>query len=146
MKIVEFLLELRNKGLSDNDISNISKITTVQIHRIRTGLTKRPNPSTCKALADAFNYELKYIDGEPHFFPKSAPPANAPPADEETAAALEVYRYLKELGIDSKEDLESLFDKAGAVFGTGKGEIKSIIEKLYAIDAIRALVKNKEVK
>jgi len=69
MNATELIKELRNQGYSDKDIANKTNISYVQIFTIRKGRTKKPNPSTCKVLADTFGYILKYENNVPHFYP-----------------------------------------------------------------------------
>jgi transcriptional regulator with XRE-family HTH domain len=144
MNVRELIDDLRLSGLSDTQIRDRVGISQVAIYKIRNGQTKKPNPSTCKALADAFGYDLKYEHGEPQFYKKSeSPPA---PDNPDLAEALKIKAYLDELGISSAEELKQCFDNAGAVFGRAENEIAGMFKSLRAIDAIRNLAKKSQVK
>jgi transcriptional regulator with XRE-family HTH domain len=146
MNLSEMLADLKNNGLSDLDIANKCGISQPTITRLRNqkGKIKKIHPSTLKALADAFGYDLKYEHGEPQFFKKTetAPTRGDPVGVDE---ALKIKEYLGDLGIGSLDELKQCFYDAGVVFGRKESEIAEMFRSLRAIDGIRNLAK-KEVK
>lgn len=78
MNVQEFLEELRkDPGYSDPQISEATeertgtRISSNQIWMLRTGKSQKPQPSTARVLADAFSYQLDYVDDEPVFIRKN---------------------------------------------------------------------------
>ncbi|MCF7805369.1 MAG: hypothetical protein K9N46_09390 [Candidatus Marinimicrobia bacterium] len=77
MNVQEFLEELRkDPGYSDPQISDATenrtgtRISSNQIWMLRTGKSQKPQPSTARILADAFGYQLDYVNDEPVFLRK----------------------------------------------------------------------------
>jgi len=105
MNATRLIKELRNQGYSDKDIANKTNISYVQIFTIRKGRTKKPNPSTCKVLADTFGYRLKYIDNEPHFYPIEDDDPAPPQGDYGTVAK----KYATSLGYDGTPEGLDMF-------------------------------------
>jgi len=147
MNLVELFKELRNQGFSDPQIADKCQLSQPTITRLRKKNSDFKNiyPSTLKALADAFGYELKYERGEPQFYKKpETTPIRGDPIEVEEA--VKIKEYLGALGINSLDELKQCFYDAGVVFGRSENEIAEIFRNLRAIDAIRDLAKKSQVK
>jgi len=147
MNLSEVFVALKNNGLSDLDIANKCGISQPTVTRLRNkkGNPKNIHPSTLKALADAFGYELKYEHGEPQFYKKEEIPGTRARDNPEAERADEIYQFLKkEVGIGGIGELKQLFNDFGAVLGTNQNEIRDLLAKICALDAIRNLAKIKK--
>ena len=118
MKVKEYLENLRNQGFSDNDISNKTSISSVQIYKLRIGKSLKPNPSTAKIMAESFGYDLKYIDDKPNFFRK---PELVTKGDEPG---------ISELGVEYR----SKADKLLAEYGINAEDLEFILKRIWSID------------
>ena len=148
MNLSEFLEHVFSSGQSDYELGDIANVSYVAIYRIRLGKTKRPHPSTLRALADAFDFELKMESGEPHFYPRKNTEIDSPPRGDPSTVddALKIKAYLDELGIANVEELKQVFMDAGAVFGRKESEVTEVLQDLRALDAIRKLARDKKIK
>lgn len=148
MDIKEFLKYLNENGFSDISISNKTddigaKISRTQVYLLRTGRSENPKPATCKALADAFGYDLKYVHGEPQFYKTKSevsPSFQVLPADtslppipviaigEAGANGITLEVQLNRLPIEYKSQIQDgkYFEGDGEYFVTRPVDVKDI--------------------
>lgn len=72
MKVKEVLEKVMAQGKSIQEISDDVKISFLAAQNLIDGKTKKPRTDTARAIADAYDLELKYINREPHFFEPDA--------------------------------------------------------------------------
>lgn len=102
MNTQEVLLKIRESGLSDAEIADKIGIKASSVYRLRLGINKNPNPSTCRGIANTFGYLLKYESGVPKFYPKQNNDMFL------SGGEREMLDYLSSIGIRTKEDCQAL--------------------------------------
>lgn len=118
MNIKELFDDLRTRRIELYDISEKTKISYQTVRNIKSGDVTNPGSDKLGAIADAYDYELKYIDDKPNFFRK---PELVKKGDEPG---------ISEPGIEYRSEADNLL----AEYCLNIEDLKFILEKIWSID------------